>query len=56
MRGYNLSSGPSSSSINVDGAGPTNMSRDLPGKKSQVDLRPFAIGVLAVGRMVMPWP
>ena len=28
----------------------------LPYKKSQLDLRPFGVGVLAVGRKVMPWP
>ena len=38
----------------VDGAGPTNMSGDLPGKKSQLDLRPFGVGVPAVGRKVIP--
>jgi hypothetical protein len=38
---------------NVDG-GPANMSGDLPGKKSQLDLRPFGVGVPAVGRTVMP--
>jgi len=38
----------------VDGVGPANMSGDLPGKNSQLDLRPFGVGVLAVGHMVMP--
>jgi len=28
---------------------------DLPGKKSQLDLRPFGVGVPRVGRTVMPW-
>jgi len=40
----------------VDGAGPTNMSGDFPDKKSQLDLRPFGVGVPAVGRTVVPWP
>ena len=39
---------------NVDGARPTNMTGDLLGKKSQLDLRPFGVGVPTVGRMVMP--
>ena len=54
MRGHNLSSSPPSSARNVDGAGVANMSGDLLGKKSQLDLRPFGVGVLVVGRMVMP--
>lgn len=37
-----------------DGAGPTNMSGDLPGKNSQLDLRLFGVGALVVGCMVMP--
>jgi len=28
---------------------------DLPGKKSQLDLRPFGVGVPRVCRTVMPW-
>lgn len=39
----------------VDGVGPTNMSGNLPGKKSQLDLRPFGVGVPIVGRTVSPW-
>ena len=54
MRGHNLSSGPPSSARNVDGARPANMSGDLLGKKSQLDLRPFGVGVPAVGHTVMP--
>jgi len=54
MRGHNLSSGPPSSARNVEGTGPTNMLGDLPSKKSQLDLRSFGLGVLAVGRMVLP--
>ena len=38
----------------VDGAGPANMSRHLPGNKSQLYLRPFGVGVPTVGRKVMP--
>lgn len=38
----------------VDGAGLANMLGDLLGKKSQLDLRSFGVGVLAVGRMVSP--
>ncbi len=53
MRGHSLSSGPPST-INVDGAGPANMLGDLAGKKSQLDLKPFGVGVPAVGRKVMP--
>jgi len=56
MRGHSLSYDPPCSSRKVDGAGPANMSRDLPDKKSQLDLRPFGVGVLAVGHMVMPLP
>lgn len=54
MRGHNLLSSPPSSTRNVDGAGPANMSGDLPGKKSQLELRPFGVAVLAVGRTVFP--
>ena len=54
MRGHNLSSGPPSSTRNVDGVVPANMSGDLPGKKSQLDLRLFGVGVQVVGRMVTP--
>jgi len=54
MRGHNLSFEPPSSARNFDGAGPTNMSGDLSGKKSQLDLILFGVGVLAVGRMVSP--
>ena len=54
MRGHNLSSSPPFSAKNVDGAGPTNMSEDLPSKKSQLDLRLFGVGVPAVGCMVSP--
>jgi len=49
-----LSFGPPSSARNVEGAGPTNMLVDLPSKKSQLDLRPFGVGVPAVGHTVMP--
>ena len=38
----------------IDGVGPTNMSGDLPGKKSQLDLRLFGVGVPTLGRTVMP--
>ena len=38
----------------VNGAGPTNMSGDIPGKKSQLDLRLFGVGVPTVGHMVSP--
>ena len=38
----------------VDGVGPSNMSGDLPGKKSQLDLRSFSVGVPVVGCTVMP--
>lgn len=31
------------------------MSRDFPIKKSQLDLRPFRVGVPGVGSKVMPW-
>jgi len=37
----------------VDGAGPTNMIGDLPGKKSQLDLKPFGVGVPVVGSRAM---
>ena len=50
MTGHILSSGPPSSARNVDSAGPANMSRDLLGKKSQLDLRPFGVGFPVVGR------
>jgi len=30
------------------------MSRDLPGKKSQLDLKSFGVGVAVVGRIVPP--
>lgn len=40
--------------IPVGDARPANMSRDLPGKKFQLYLRPFGIGVLVVGRKAMP--
>jgi len=33
----------------VHGVGPANMSGNLPDKKSQLDLRPFGVGVLVVG-------
>ena len=35
-----------------DSAKPANMSRDLLGKKSQLDFRPFGVGVLEVGLTV----
>ena len=54
--GLSLSSSPPSSAKNVDGAGPTNMLGDLLGKKSQLYLKPFGVGVLAVGCMLFPWP
>ena len=38
----------------VGGAGSTNMSMDLPDKKFKLDLRPFGVGVLAVGHTLMP--
>ncbi len=38
----------------VDGVGSANMSEDLPGKKSQLDLRQFDVGVQRVGRMISP--
>lgn len=54
LRGLNLSYGPPSSTRNFYGARPANMLGDLLGKKSQLDLKPFGVGVLAVGSMVMP--
>ena len=54
MRAHSLSSGPPSSARNVDGAGSPNMSGDLPGKKSQLDPRPFGVGSPTMGRTVMP--
>jgi len=54
MRGHNFSSGSPSSTRNVDGVGPTNISGDIPGKKSELDLRPFGVGVPAADHMVMP--
>jgi len=54
IRGHSLSSRPPSSTRNVDGDGPANVSGDLPGKRSQLDLIPFVVGVAAVGRMVLP--
>ena len=38
----------------VDSVGPANMSRVLPSKKSQLDLRPFGVGVPIVGSKAMP--
>lgn len=38
----------------VDGVGPANMSGDLLGKKSQLDVRAFDVGVPVVGRTVSP--
>ena len=38
----------------IDDARLANMLRDLPGKKSQLDLRPFGVGVLAVGSTASP--
>jgi len=38
----------------IVGAGPANMSGNLPGKKSQLDLRPFGVGVPALSRTVLP--
>jgi len=35
---------------------PLTYQGDLPGKKSQLDLRPFGVGVLAVCLKVMAWP
>jgi len=49
-----LLSSPPSSARNVDGARPTNMLGDLPDKKSQLDLKPFGVGVLAVSSTVSP--
>jgi len=49
-----LSSSPPSSTKNVDDVGPANMSWDLPVKKSKLDLRPFGVGVLAMGSTVSP--
>ena len=40
--------------VSVDGVVPANMSGDLPGKKSQLDLRPFGVVVPTLGRTVMP--
>ena len=37
----------------IDGAGPANMSRDLPYKKSQLDLKPFGVGVPTMGSTVV---
>jgi len=54
MRGHNLSSGTPYSAKNIDNVGPANMSGDLPDKKSQLDLKPFGVGVLEVGHMVLP--
>ena len=54
MRGHNLSSGGPSSAKHVDGDGPANMSGDLRGKKSQLDLRLFGVGVPTVGHMISP--
>jgi len=54
MRGHNLSFGPPSSTKNVDSDGPANMLGDLLGKKSQLDLIPFGVGVPTVGCTVMP--
>jgi len=53
--GLILSFGPPYSAKNIDGAGLANMSGDLPGNKSQLDLRPFGLGVPAVGSKSMPW-
>jgi len=47
-------SGPPSSTKNVNGSRPTNMSSDIPGKKSQLDFRPFGVGVPIVGSKVVP--
>ena len=52
--GHILSSGPPSSAKNMDDVGPANMSRDLPYKKSQLDLRPFGVGVRVVGSKDLP--
>lgn len=46
---------PPSSARNVDGDGPANMSGDLLGKKSQLDLKSFGVGVSIVGGTVSPW-
>jgi len=40
--------------VSFYGVGPTNMLGHLPSKKYQIDLRPFSVGVLIVGRMVSP--
>jgi len=53
MRGNSLSSGPPSSARNFDGSRPANMSGDLPSKKSQLDLRPFGVGVPTMTHTVM---
>lgn len=38
----------------IDGARPTNMSGDLPGKKYQLDLRLFGVRVPTMGCTVIP--
>jgi len=38
-----------------DGTGPNNMSEDLLGKNSLLNLRPFEVGVPTVGSTVSPW-
>ena len=48
-----MSFGPTSSTINVGGVGSANMSEDLPSKKSQLDLKPFGVGVPTIGGNVM---
>ena len=48
MRGHGWSSGPPSRARNVDSVGPTNVLGDLPGKKSQLDLKLFGVGVPAM--------
>ena len=40
----------------VDGAGPANMSGDLPSKKSHLNLRLFGLGFLAMGCTISLWP
>jgi len=40
--------------VSVDGVGPANMSRASPDKNSQLDLRPFGVGVPVVGGSVVP--
>lgn len=38
----------------IDNIGPTNISGDLPDKKSQPDLRPFGVRVPVMGSTLVP--